>query len=130
MRLMTPVQRLGTKRTASGQTFGFQLLKAADYDPPDASEDEDGGRVRRVRLSVCYLYAQTSPDAVDVFLRGIVELPAVPQVPPGSREREAARCAALYLLAAVRGREVQRMSTITRLIERSKTDREKLTYEF
>lgn len=115
---------MGTKRGASGQEFGFHLIKAVDW-----GEDEpDDACVRPIKLSACYLYAQSGPDTVDVFIRGIVELPVMPQVKDKNREKEAVRTAAYYLLAAVRGRECQRMSTITQLIEKSKTDREQLTY--
>lgn len=113
---------MGTKRGVSGEPFGFQLIKSVDGD------ERDSGNFfpRHIKMSVCYLYAQATAGTVDVFIRGIVELPVMQQVSDKYRQREAVRTAAKYIFTAIRGREIRRMNTITNLIERSKTDREQL----
>ncbi|KAE9287155.1 hypothetical protein PF008_g26489 [Phytophthora fragariae] len=111
------VERMDTI-TIAGRRFGFQLVKSVETE--DRASDAS---VRRVNMSVCYLYCQTAPDAVDVFIRGIVELPgsAKPR-----RRQETMDAAGDYILAMIHGRECQRMKTIATLIERSKTERESL----
>ncbi|RLM96932.1 hypothetical protein BBO99_00007225 [Phytophthora kernoviae] len=111
------VERLGTLVT-TGKQFGFQLIKSVEIE--DRSSELS---VRRVNMSVCYLYCQNGPDAVDVFIRGIVELPGSTK---SRRRKETINAAGDYILATVHGRECQRMKTIASLIERSKTERENL----
>lgn len=111
------VERLGTLTTA-GRRFGFQLIKSVEVE--DRASDQS---VRRVNMSVCYLYCQHGPDQVDVFIRGIVELPGSSK---SRRRKETISAAGDYILATIHGRECQRMKTIASLIEKSKTERESL----
>ncbi|OWY97393.1 hypothetical protein PHMEG_00032087 [Phytophthora megakarya] len=111
------VERMDTMTTA-GKRFGFQLIKSVETE--DRMSDLS---VRRVNMSVCYLYCQAAPDAVDVFIRGIVELPGSNK---RRRRQETINAAGDYILATIHGRECQRMKTIATLIERSKTERESL----
>ncbi|EGZ20215.1 hypothetical protein PHYSODRAFT_488152 [Phytophthora sojae] len=104
----------------AGRRFGFQLIKSVETE--DRASDAS---VRRVNMSVCYLYCQTASDAVDVFIRGIVELPRSTKP---RRRQDAIDAAGDYILATIHGRECQRMKTIATLIERSKTERESLKY--
>ncbi|POM72941.1 Hypothetical protein PHPALM_10268, partial [Phytophthora palmivora] len=111
------VERMDTMVTA-GRRFGFQLLKSVETE--DRTSDQS---VRQVNMSVCYLYCQAAPDTVDVFIRGIVELPGSTK---RRRRQETINAAGDYILATIHGRECQRMKTIAQLIERSKTERESL----
>jgi hypothetical protein len=113
------VERMDTMVTA-GRRFGFQLIKSVETE--DRTSDQS---VRRVNMSVCYLYCQVAPDKVDVFIRGIVELPGSTK---SRRRQETINAAGDYILATIHGRECQRMKTIATLIERSKTERESLKY--
>ncbi|KAG7387672.1 hypothetical protein PHYBOEH_008174, partial [Phytophthora boehmeriae] len=111
------VERLGTLMTA-GRQFGFQLIKSVEIEGRNTEQ-----LVRRVNMSVCYLYCQSGPNAVDVFIRGIVELPGSSKA---HRRKETINAAGDYILATIHGRECQRMKTIASLIARSKTERENL----
>ncbi|KAL4157404.1 hypothetical protein PRNP1_006427 [Phytophthora ramorum] len=111
------LERMDTMVTA-GRRFGFQLIKSVETE--DRISDQS---VRRVNMSVCYLYCQAAPGAVDVFIRGIVELPGSAQ---SRRRQDTISAAGDYILATIRGRECQRMKTIASLIEKSKTERESL----
>ncbi|KAL3659624.1 hypothetical protein V7S43_015299 [Phytophthora oleae] len=111
------VERMGIMVTA-GKRFGFQLMKSVESE--DRASDQS---VRRVNMSVCYLYCQVAPDAVDMFIRGIVELPGSSKL---RKRQETINAAGDYILAAIHGRECQRMKTIATLIEKSKTERESL----
>ncbi|GMF15128.1 unnamed protein product [Phytophthora lilii] len=113
------VERMDTM-VMGGRRFGFQLIKSVETE--DRTSDQS---VRRVNMSVCYLYCQAAPDAVDVFIRGIVELPGSTKP---KRRQETINAAGDYILATIHGRECQRMKTIAALIERSKTERESLKY--
>ncbi|GMF39215.1 unnamed protein product [Phytophthora fragariaefolia] len=113
------VERMDTT-TIAGKRFGFQLIKSVETE--DRASDQS---VRRVNMSVCYLYCQAASDAVDVFIRGIVELPRSSKA---RRRQETISAAGDYILATIHGRECQRMKTIVTLIKRSKTERESLTY--
>ncbi|ETP19071.1 hypothetical protein F441_06822 [Phytophthora nicotianae CJ01A1] len=111
------VERMDTMVTA-GRRFGFQLMKSVETE--DRMSDQS---VHRVNMSVCYLYYQAAPDKVDVFIRGIVELPGSNK---RQRRQETINAAGDYILATIRGRECRRMKTIATLIEKSKTERENL----
>eukprot|EP00644_Phytophthora_capsici_P017613 jgi/Phyca11/509141/fgenesh2_kg.PHYCAscaffold_42_\ len=101
------VERMGVMTTAE-KRFGFQLMKSVESE--DRASDQS---VRRVNMSVCYLYCQAAPDAL-----------------PGSaklrKRQETIYAAGDYILAAIHGRECQRMKTIATLIQKSKTERESL----
>uniref|UniRef100_H3GVW6 START domain-containing protein n=1 Tax=Phytophthora ramorum TaxID=164328 RepID=H3GVW6_PHYRM len=113
------LERMDTMVTA-GRRFGFQLIKSVETE--DRTSDQS---VRRVNMSVCYLYCQAAPGAVDVFIRGIVELPGSAQ---SRRRQDTISAAGDYILATIHGRECQRMKTIASLIKKSKTERESLAY--
>ncbi|KAI9980506.1 hypothetical protein PInf_030138 [Phytophthora infestans] len=102
------VERMDSMVTA-GKRFGFQLMKSVETE--DRASDVS---VRRINMSVCYLYCQAAPDKVDVFIRGIVELPwdTKPR-----RRQETINAAGDYIL-----------STIPALNKRSKTERQILKY--
>lgn len=118
---------MGIHTIQSGRRFGYQLLKSMHLDDVDADpRREDGAVARPVNVSLCYLYCQIDEDVVEVFVRGIVEI--VNDV-DGERDQEAAvRTAADYILAAVRGRECGRMRQISKLIGKSKSERDQLMY--
>ncbi|KAG3179154.1 hypothetical protein PC128_g16058 [Phytophthora cactorum] len=111
------VERMDTMVTA-GRRFGFHLMKSVETE--DRTSDQSK---HRVNMSVCYLYCQAAPDAVDVFIRGIVELPGSTKP---RRRQETIDAAGDYILATIHGRECQRMKTIATLIGKSKTERESL----
>ncbi|KAG6615623.1 DNA repair protein [Phytophthora cinnamomi] len=111
------VERMDTTMIA-GRRFGFQLIKSVETE--DRASDPS---LRRVNMSVCYLYCQAAPDAVDIFIRGIVELPGSSKP---RRRQETIDAAGDYILATIHGRECQRMKTIATLIEKSKSERESL----
>ncbi|KAF4141492.1 hypothetical protein GN958_ATG09337 [Phytophthora infestans] len=100
----------------AGKRFGFQLMKSVETE--DRASDVS---VRRINMSVCYLYCQAAPDKVDVFIRGIVELPwdTKPR-----RRQETINAAGDYILSTIRGRECCRMKTIAALNKRSKIERQ------
>ncbi|KAG6954498.1 hypothetical protein JG688_00012310 [Phytophthora aleatoria] len=111
------VERMDTMVTA-GRRFGFHLMKSVETE--DRTSDQSK---HRVNMSVCYLYCQAAPDAVDVFIRGIVELPGSTKP---RRRQETIDAAGDYILATIHGRECRRMKTIATLIGKSKTERESL----
>ncbi|KAG3240768.1 hypothetical protein PI124_g14344 [Phytophthora idaei] len=111
------VERMDTMVTA-GRRFGFHLMKSVETEDRTSNQSK-----HRVNMSVCYLYCQAAPDAVDVFIRGIVELPGSTKP---RRRQETIDAAGDYILATIHGRECRRMKTIATLIGKSKTERESL----
>lgn len=70
MRDVVYIESTGVAYTKSGERIGYQLFHSVEL--PGVRELTDEHQLVRANVSFCFLYRQKTPEAVDVFMRGVL----------------------------------------------------------